>query len=93
MAMTNEEWAEYQRKGLHLRPEQRTEEERAALKGEQTNAVNNGDANAVSAPGQLGEIINLLSSIKSMLKFFVVLAVIGLCIGFLDILVSLTAHH
>jgi hypothetical protein len=26
MAMTNEEWAEYQRRGLHLRPEQRTEQ-------------------------------------------------------------------
>jgi hypothetical protein len=72
VAMTDEQWAEYQRQGLHLRPEQRTEKQLAEQrpKKELTEQT-------LSDNEQLTQIVTLLSTIKNILVFFLIVFIVG----------------
>jgi hypothetical protein len=81
MAMTDEEWAQYQREGRHLREDQRTQIMQASAN----------EAELSDGERQLRvttECRELLKSIKTMLVFFTVLAVLGLVFEVLHALVK-----
>jgi uncharacterized membrane protein (DUF106 family) len=77
--MTDAEWEQYQREGRHLRDDQRTTD----LKKMVDNRENLSDIERQLLV--MAECRELLKSIRNMLVFFVVLAVIGLILGFLSV--------
>jgi hypothetical protein len=75
MAMTDEQWAEYQRQGLHLRPEQRPDRMAKIDLGIS-------DGPTLSDSQQLAKIVKLLSTIKNVLVFFLVVFIVGIVLSF-----------
>jgi hypothetical protein len=93
MAMTDEEWADYQRKGLHMRPDQRTAQHLAEESGVQATGQVDLNASPQFSSDRLSEISKSVDSIRRMLKFFVVLAVIGLILGLLNVVIDAASRH